>query len=244
MYNAAVPIADAAALARLERFPIGAALRVDRPDPLVGHHVVLPAAFNPPTYAHLRLLQRAAAAAGAGGMVALLTTKNVDKELVGAPLPHRVGMLLTLASRLHGLAVVVANVARIADQAAVLRRAYPSATFDFVVGYDTLVRLFQPRYYEPGTMEQILDAFFAEHRVLATNRGMPGDDQVRELLASLPERYATRILPFRLDELVAAVSSTEARFRAARREPPAGVPPEVRRYILRHRLYRSAGSVR
>ncbi len=234
----------AAALARLERFPVGAALRVDWPAPLIGHHVVLPAAFNPPTYAHLRLLQRAAEVAGGAGTVALLTSRNVDKDVEGATIPHRVGMLLALAARHAGLAVVVANVARIVDQAAVLRRAYPLASFDFVLGYDTLVRLFERRYYPEGGMEEALDSFFLQHRVLATNRGLPGDEQVREFLAHLPERYAARIVPFRLDEGVAAISSTEARVRAARREPPTGVPPEVRRYIFRHRLYRASSAFR
>ena len=155
------------ALAALEapavsRFDSGAAPR--------GGWAVLPSAFNPPTRAHLRLLDLAEDVDGVEGGAALLTTRNVAKGIEGAALEDRIGMLLATRASRPGLAVLAANQARIVDQAAALRATWPEATFDFVLGHDTLVRLFDQRYYD-GSMETELDPFFERHRVIAANRG-------------------------------------------------------------------------
>ena len=120
--------------------------------------------FNPPTLAHKHLLESARAirelanppspategsrerGPGSEGLIALLTTKNVDKGLHGASLADRIGMLLALESELPGLAVVASNQARIIDQAEALTRSFAGLeSLAFVVGFDTLERLFARR---------------------------------------------------------------------------------------------------
>lgn len=228
----------AAALRRLDEFPLPAVLRFDAPDPLVSRVVVLPSAFNPPTVAHLELLRTAAAVVGADSALALLSTRNVDKALVGVPLHHRVGMLLAVARGERGVAVAATNAARLADQATALRRAHPDCAFDFVVGTDTLVRLVDSRYYAPGTMEGVLDAFFASHRVLAAERGGGHGSTLEMVLAGPGRRWQSRIVSIEVPQWVMGVSSTEARLSAHRGLRPAVTPVAVGRYIARHRLYR------
>lgn len=212
------------------------AVRLDEPLPLAGRVAVLPSAFNPPTSAHVALLDVALTTDGVTAAAALLSTRNVDKGLHGASFAQRIEMLLAVKSTRAALAVLATNAARIADQASALREASPAAGFDFVVGFDTLVRLFEPRYYDD--MEAQLETFFTHHRVLATNRGEAGFEFLCSYIEKdVPSEYRSRILVRQLDEHPASLSSTLARDEAARTGRPVTVPPEVADYIERHRLY-------
>ena len=99
---------------------------------------------NPPTRAHFHLLAASAERLSASP-AALLTTRNVAKGLTGASHEQRIEMLLVARTAVPALAVLAANQARIVDQAAVLRESFPAASFDFVLGHDTLVRLLGQR---------------------------------------------------------------------------------------------------
>lgn len=217
------------------------ALRFDRGQPFAGRVAVLPSAFNPPTRAHQGLLEVAREAAGTSAVAALLTTNNVDKSLFGAPLAHRVGMLLALSAAGPALgppvAVLASNAARIADQGAALIAAFPDVEFDFVVGFDTLVRLFEPRYYED--MDDALRRFFSRHRVVATNRAEATADSIRDFLSEPVARpYADRVIVAELDRARAGMSSTAAREAVAEGLTlPEALAPPVHEYISQHGLY-------
>lgn len=228
----------ATVLDQLERSIHPAVARFDSGQPFSGRVAVLPSAFNPPTVAHLELLALARTVPGVDSTAALLSTRNVDKGLHGATMAHRVGMLLAAAGANGGHAVFAANAARIADQGAALRERFPAARFDFVAGYDTLVRLFDPRYYDG--MAATLKDFFAHHRVIATNRGEATIDAVRDFIDSTPAArgFRERILVRELREHPASLSSTLARDAAARGERHPAVSAEVAEYIRLHRLYR------
>jgi len=214
-----------------------AALRFDDGPALPQRVAVLPSAYNPPTLAHLRLLAVASALPGVGGVAALLTTQNVDKDLTGAGLAHRVGMLLAAREDRPGLAVLTTNAARFVDQAAGLRNAFPGVRFDFVAGYDTLVRIFEPRYYRD--MHAELTGLFASHSLVVTNRGDASLEAVHAFLERAHVRpYAGSIVTAELDDEAAALSSTQARSHAALGRHPESVPPAVAAYIREHRLYR------
>lgn len=223
------------ALTGLDAEEAPAAARFDDGPPPAGRLVVLPSAFNPPTLAHLHLLREARAAAAADRSIALLTTRNVDKGIYGAPLAHRIGMLLALQRESPDLAVAASNQARIADQALALETLFPAATIDFVVGFDTLERLFSPRYYDD--VERELESFFSRHRVLAANRGETDADAVARWCDEHSGRFRDRVEVLEIGEAAASVSSTQAR-EAERTEDASHVlPPPVRRYIAEHHLY-------
>ncbi len=222
-----------AALAGLEtpeaaRFDSDAALR--------GRWAVLPSAFNPPTRAHLRLLDLAQGVAGVEGGAALLTTRNVAKGVEGASLEDRIGMLRAARGSRPGLAVLAANQARIVDQAAALRGTWPEATFDFVLGFDTLIRLFDQQYYE-GAMEAELDPFFERHRVIAANRGEVTASGVDAYVAEQAARYADRIITVVLDQEHGRIASSEVRALIEAGEGSDDLPEGVAEYIREHGLY-------
>ena len=221
------------ALARLES---PAVARFDSAGALRGGWAVLPSAFNPPTRAHLRLLDLAEAVADVEGGAALLTTRNVAKGIEGAALADRVGMLLAARESRPGLAVLAANQARIVDQAAALRTTWPEATFDFVLGYDTLVRLFDERYYD-GSMEAELAPFFERHRVIASNRGDVTAADVSGYVAERAARYAGRIVTVALDEEHGRIASSDARELIGAGRGSDALPAEVAAYIRAHGLY-------
>lgn len=224
------------ALEDLDRSPGYRALRFDEGAPLDGRVAVLPSAFNPPTLAHLHLLEVAQTVEGVCASVALLTTRNVAKAVVGATLADRVGMLLASREERPALSVVAANAARLADQAQALRATFPGTSFDFVVGYDTLIRLFDAVYYED--MAKQLGGFFAEHRVIATNRGDTPIEAVREFVATAAGQFRERIIVREIDRQPASLSSTAARIAVANGGEPLAVPPAVAAYIRGHGLYR------
>ena len=231
-------------LAALARTDAPAVARFDAPDAPRGPWVALPSAFNPPTLAHLRLLDLAVAAAGADGGAALLTTRNVDKGVEGAPLAERVGMLLAARARRPALAVLAANRARIVDQAAVLEAAFPDASFDVALGHDTLARLFEPRYYDGGAegMARALERFFARRRVIAANRGDAGADAVAAWAAERAAPFAGRILVVALDARHARLSSSAARARLEAGLPCDDLPDGVAERIRARGLYRPGGA--
>jgi len=213
--------------------------RFDDGPPLVGRHAVLSSAFNPPTVAHLRMLALAEALPHINGTAALLTTVNVDKGLYGASLEHRVAMLLAAREEHPRLAVLATNVPRFVDQAAALNAAFPRAAFDFVVGHDTLVRIFDPRYYTDMRAE--LATFFAGHRLIATNRGLAGIDEVLATVGRHEAaRFAHRITVLELDAEAAVISSSAARHALAADNHSPELPASVRRYVAHHSLYREA----
>ena len=221
-------------LLRLER-EAGLATAVLAAGEVTGHAVVLTSAFNPPTVGHTALLSAAALAVGANSQLALLTTRNVDKGLYGASLADRVGMLLALRDELPGLGVAASNQAKIVDQAAALRQRVPRGAFDMVVGFDTLGRVFERRYYRD--MEGELAPFFRVHRVIAANRGEVSRAEVESWVRANGGRFGERIVVADMPAEAAQASSTEARAGVGR-EGQVPVPASVREYIARERLYR------
>lgn len=203
------------------------------PRPIGPRAAVLPSAYNPPTRAHLALLDLTPDEAIP---LALLTTRNVSKGVFGASLPHRVGMLLAAHDR-RGFAVGASNAARISDQGAALRAVYPATRFDFIAGYDTLIRLFDPRYYQD--MPRELDDFFSRHHVITANRGEADTDDIAVFLEQPQVRdYAAAITVRELPPECADISSTRARedFEDEPASPTVDAP--VAEYIRQHGLYR------
>jgi len=228
--------AIAGQLAALDQAPGPSVVRFDDGPGFRTRVAVLPSAFNPPTAAHAGLLELAATLPDIGATAALLSTRNVDKGIFGASLADRIGMLLAARETDPDLAVLASNAARIADQAAALREAWPGIGFDFVVGYDTLVRLFEPRYYDD--MDAALRGFFAQHRVIAANRADATTEDVLAYLETPVVRpYRDRIVVLELDEARAALSSTAVR--NGQPLPIDPVVPPVARYIAERGLYRS-----
>jgi len=120
------------------------------------------------------------------------------------------------------------------DKARAIRPAYPPGTrLAFILGFDTLVRLFEPRYY--ADMSGELQELFAAAEVVAANRAPEPPEAVTAFLDRPEVRpFHNRIHPLHLPRDIAAVSATAVRQRLARGESAAGlVPPEILPFLAK-----------
>lgn len=160
--------------------------------------VVLDSSFNPPTWAHLRMATSAVRAAAAHRgqsprdirLLLLLAVNNADKKPKAAAFPFRMEMMRLFAQDLlrettavagagpslgeEGLAVdlglTLCPYFHDKSRAIAASGVYGEETEHVVLaGFDTLIRIFDPKYYKDG-MRAALDPFFARARLRITMR--------------------------------------------------------------------------
>lgn len=173
--------------------------------------------FNPLTHAHVALAEAARQAGGLDVIAWTLAVVTVDKERVErATLPDRLAQLAAYCDDRVGDALVVVNRGLYVEQARALHALMrPDARLAIVVGYDKVVQIFDPRYYDDRDVA--LGELFAEADVLVAPRAGQGPEELQRLLAR-PEntRYAASVRPVPLAPQYAAESSTQVRTLAAR----------------------------
>jgi nicotinamide-nucleotide adenylyltransferase len=187
--------------------------------------------FNPLTLAHIALARAARREARLDLVVWAFAAVTVDKERVTrASLADRLAQMASYVRPRRGDALVVLNRGLYVDEARAIRTLLPSeAELTILVGFDKIVQIFDPRYYDDR--DAALDALFAEAHLLVAPRDGAGRDELDELLAR-PEnrRFAGRVGFVPLPAAYARDSSTDARQRAARGSQPSALadllPPE------------------
>jgi len=210
-----------ARIAFLRRAPAGIGERA-------GHLLCLSASFNPLTVAHIWLIQEASRIFSPDEVLLVLARTNVDKPVEGFPLERRLSLLARFAESRPTFSVAACSHGRFVDKAGAIRPHYPPGTrLAFLVGFDTLIRLFDPKYYADPAAS--LSALFGTSEFIAANRAPDPPEAIAPFLAR-PEvaPYARRIRVIQLPPEIAAISATEVRARLARGEPITGlVPPEI-----------------
>ena len=200
---------------------------------------VLDASFNPMTLAHARMVEEAQRVCGLDGVLLMLSRANVDKEVFGADLGQRLAMLVHQTEGDPETSVAGCSHARFVDKARALRPLYPAGALPyFILGYDTLLRLFDPKYYTD--MEADLNRLFAACHIVAANRGESGPEEMRSTMSRPGCRpFADRVHFIHLPEPYASISSTAVRERRMRGEPILDlVPSKVAEAIEALGLYR------
>ena len=141
----------------------------------------------------------------------LLAKANVDKEIFGLPLAARLVTLKKYAVDHQKFSVGVSSHGRYTDKITALKAIFPSETeFYFIVGYDTLVRIFDPKYYTNFHAE-LLELFISA-RFIVANRGEANIKTIETFMAQ-PEihRYTSYVSRLLLPDTYADMSSTAAR---------------------------------
>ena len=175
---------------------------------------VLAGSFNPPTLAHVALADSALTYGALDLIVWSISRVTVDKEAVTrASLDARLIALAALTeARDHDAAALIMG-GLYADQAHALRATLPQLTdLAFIMGYDKIAQIFDPRYYTDR--DAALDTLFTRARVLVAPRGDDDAAQVTALTqAPANQRWGDRVQTLPLDARWRQLSSTEVRAR-------------------------------
>ena len=155
---------------------------------------VLDSSFNPPTKAHLTLARNAllhdhgTQKAGSYRMLFLLATINADKPTKPAPFEDRLVMMSLLANQLAAefsdqdleVDVGVTKKPFYMDKAVAIDDAgvYGGAQQVHITGYDTIVRIFNAKYYPEESGLRVLEPFLGKHRLRVCYR--IGDDEAKD----------------------------------------------------------------
>jgi nicotinate (nicotinamide) nucleotide adenylyltransferase len=172
---------------------------------------ILDASFNPLTLAHESLIDTSRDTLKLDSMLLMLSQANVDKDLFGASLGHRLAMIVDYAQKQQNLSVAICSHARFVDKIIALTPCYaPHTQFYFIVGYDTLIRLFDAKYY--SNMQSDLQQLFKTCHFIAANRE-ENDQQVLDIFLEkeVVKPYKKRIHTISIPSDMAQISSTTVR---------------------------------
>mmetsp|Transcript_72458 Transcript_72458/g.216203 ORF Transcript_72458/g.216203 Transcript_72458/m.216203 type:complete len:259 (-) Transcript_72458:36-812(-) len=223
--------------------------------PAPGSLAVLDSSFNPPTRAHVHLLEAAAERFGLERKMLLLAKVNADKALQGATLPQRLQMMQLLAQADAAGATLcgVTGHPLFVDKAAGLEALCGrEARVLLLVGFDTWVRITDPKYYAEGQLPQVLERIFRAVEVAVASRdpasasateGSPLTVEEQEAaVASTPAELSRGRLHFlRNDEAMSSLSSSTVRKALVAEDAGTArsiVPECLHGYIEENHLYR------
>ena len=167
--------------------------------------------FNPLTLAHTKMIEDTIAKYQLDELLLLLAKANVDKTVFGLPLAARLLTLKRYAEDRSKFSVGVSSHGRYIDKVTALKVILPPVTeFHFIVGYDTLVRIFDPKYYTDFHSE--LGELFIEARFVVANRA---EADIKTIASFMNQPKIRRYVPYvsyvLLPDIYADMSSTEVR---------------------------------
>jgi nicotinate-nucleotide adenylyltransferase len=181
---------------------------------------VLPAAFNPPTRAHLALAQ--AALGSVDEVLFVLPREFPHKSYADATFDQRLEMLLAATSDEPRYSIAASDRGLFVDIADECRAAYgPETALLFICGRDAAERIVGWDYGEADAFVRMLDRF----ELLVAPRGGHYDP---------PPEIRDRAYALDLPEDISSISATDVRERIRRGEPwehlvPSGIVAQARR---------------
>jgi nicotinate (nicotinamide) nucleotide adenylyltransferase len=210
------------------------------------HFGVFASSFNPPTVAHVELIQRAAQAFSLDEILALAGKTNADKIDYDCSLEDRLAMLPLAFAGEPRVSIGLSSHAFYVDMIDALEREYPAQTdLHFIVGFDTFERVldaeerYTGRYYrEFGGRVEALRYLFARCSFIVAGRAGSGSQNVRLLVDREPAVPSDRVLYLDFPADLGELSATEVRKRRREGRLITGlVPARVEEYIQQHGLY-------
>ena len=205
---------------------------------------VFPSSFNPITKGHVAILQRAAEIKAFKEILLVLDTHAMDKEIVGATLVDRLFMVHVLFEDYPHFSVGVSNRGLFLNKAELLKGMYPSETdITFIVGYDTIKRVFDPKYYEDR--EGALNQLFGSCTFMVANRENQGREALQQLMASgTNRRFKDKVHFFEIPNHLANISSSHVRQRVKEGKSFTRlVPTQIGECIKEVKLYKKEREV-
>ena len=229
-YHAAVAaLDDTTTLAHLARDaarvtassePCALALTGGRRLPAARRVGVFAGSFNPLTRAHVTLVNAALRSARLDVVIWACAAISVDKERVErAALVDRLAQMRAFVAGRRRDTVALLNRGLYVDEARTIRTLLaPAAELTLLVGYDKIVQIFDPKYYEDR--DAALRELFALARLLVAPREDADAETLAALLAQPENRpFAAHVSYLDAPRAWLRDSSTEARALAAETSP-------------------------
>jgi nicotinamide-nucleotide adenylyltransferase len=213
-----------------------------------GNIIVFPGSFNPPTNAHLAMLEQAQQFAHSPTfsssqedrdllLYAAMSKRTTDKENVERPLMlDRIILLDTLLqSHLPRTGIMLFNRGLYVEQAEAVRSSFPAVKrLFFLVGYDKIVQILDPHYYEDR--DAALNTLFSLAELLVAPRGTADAATLSDLLSQPHNQpFAPYIHSLPLSNAYRDISSTRIRQHSV--AYLQDVPEEVRRFMSETHAY-------
>jgi nicotinate (nicotinamide) nucleotide adenylyltransferase len=199
---------------------------------------VFSASFNPLTNAHVKMIEEAEKNYNLDEILLVLAKANVDKGIIGASLEERLLMVKLYAQKYPQFSVAACSHGRFIEKIKVIRPLYPPETeIYFIIGYDTLKRVFDAKYYT--NLESELMELFSMSRFIVANRGGNDADMIKKLLSRREcKPYSEKIDLIELPPFYANISSTEIRERIQSGQTIDNLaPPEILYYLKKTGVY-------
>ncbi len=217
------------------------------PEP-AGNIIVFPGSFNPPTNAHLAMLEEAQQFAHSPNFLvaednrglllyAAISKRITDKENVDRPLMlDRIILLDTLLKqRLPQTGIMLFNRGLYVEQAEAVRISFPGVKrLFFLLGFDKIVQILDPHYYEDR--DAALNTLFSLAELLVAPRGTASAYTLSDLLRqpqNQPFAPSIHVLP--LSSAYRDMSSSRIRQHGA--EHLEDIPQEVRSFMSETHAY-------
>jgi nicotinic acid mononucleotide adenylyltransferase len=202
--------------------------------------IVFTGSFNPPTTAHIAMLQEARRYTRQHEpmhLYAAMSKHTVDKESVERPLLlDRIVLLQKLLHRrVPDTGILLFNRGLYVDQAEAVQRSFPEVKrIFFLMGFDKIVQILDPRYYQDR--DAALRDLFQRAELLVAPRGNDGVQELGELIQQSQNRqFARYIHPLPLNRAYRNISSSQIRQQANGYQHE--VPQEVQRFMYTTRAY-------
>lgn len=234
---------------------------------------MLDSSFNPPHLAHYTLAKEALKFKYGNketpkselSLLLLLSVKNADKILVQpAAFDHRLHMMYLMAQYLQQnldvhVSIGLTRHAKFVDKSVSIINylkeyfgpEYHSLKLTFAVGFDTLARILDPKYYLPDKLLDLLHEFMTTTDLFCLTRSENVEtyqeqmDYFRRLrhgsIANIPQTWADNIHVVSVEEDrdgLGLISSTSVRAAfASGISNNVPVIPEIKKYIEENNLY-------
>ncbi|KAG0668307.1 hypothetical protein C6P45_004815 [Maudiozyma exigua] len=149
--------------------------------------LILDSSFNPPHYGHYTLIKRAIESYNTTSNVdisvlLLLSVKNADKGEKPAAFDKRLDMMELLSDHIQGEfpslnpTVAVCKSAKFVDKSISVRNVlFEKGKIVYLLGFDTITRVLDPKYYVPQTLEEAMGDFMTHTRFFCLTRGEEDD---------------------------------------------------------------------
>jgi nicotinic acid mononucleotide adenylyltransferase len=199
-------------------------LRANSPGKRIG---ILPSSFNPPTMAHLGLVAAAKQHLALDEVVLSLGKVIVEKKLTGLTPADRLLALCAVSRKRDDLSIAIASCGLYVEMGQAYQRAYPGSELYFLMDFDKIEQIFDPKYYQDR--DASLRALFSTAKIAVASRGDHGQEALRALLQK-PENqtFAAYVSHLPLDPTLAEISSTQVRQQAQEKKfNPREIPKDV-----------------